>query len=370
VNYALNGLSSTANPKYEMVLQLYNLQCDGGSTYTLQDIKTKFFTIDEKVAWDKTLTRIASGNSASARPNTSTHKLPEAKAIICFKCRKPGHKSPACPQNRKQDTSVGAQATTTTKDTLTKNTTPTHQNTTKTKHNRSRSSAKAEPAIVCAAQVINLSTFPIVFSHEPIIENECLEDATTEQVRTIVSDDNKSRYYLNVSDKFVTISFDVFDNLNAESNYAAPAYLLVIHDAPFEEDIISFARLFTVDLTAPRTNLWRELYKQAFLPGLARTFHIHPSSMGYGLYEQWHDICHTIILSKLEALAMDSTTRTVLITTTDSGIQVTFYPNDYHRPILHYVTSGDFYYVTHKYTSFWHKLLSHPAPQLFQSKPT
>jgi hypothetical protein len=56
-------------------------------------------------------------------------------------------------------------------------------------------------------------------------------------------------------------------------------------------------------------------------------------------------------MNKLEALAMDSNTHVLLITTTDCGIQVTFYPENYHQPVLHYVTNGNFYYVTHQYNS-------------------
>jgi len=53
----------------------------------------------------------------------------------------------------------------------------------------------------------------------------------------------------------------------------------------------------------------------------------------------------------LTALALDSNTHTLLITTTDCGVQVTFYPENFHQPILHCVTNGSFYYVTHQYNS-------------------
>jgi len=58
-----------------------------------------------------------------------------------------------------------------------------------------------------------------------------------------------------------------------------------------------------------------------------------------------------VVVNKLATLSTYSDTRTLLITTTDCGLQVTFYPENYHKPILHYVTNGGFYYVTHQYNS-------------------
>jgi hypothetical protein len=70
-----------------------------------------------------------------------------------------------------------------------------------------------------------------------------------------------------------------------------------------------------------------------------------------GLYVQWHDMCRTIVINKLHALSFSSNSHTILLTTTDTGIQLKIYPSNNHKPTLHYVTSGDYYYVTHSYNS-------------------
>jgi hypothetical protein len=49
---------------------------------------------------------------------------------------------------------------------------------------------------------------------------------------------------MNIYDKFVT-------NLDDSTASTVTVFLPVIHNHPFEEDLISFARLVTVDLTAP-----------------------------------------------------------------------------------------------------------------------
>jgi hypothetical protein len=48
VNFALAGLATPKNPKYDTAVQLYNLDWDGGKVYSLEDVKKKFFAIDEK----------------------------------------------------------------------------------------------------------------------------------------------------------------------------------------------------------------------------------------------------------------------------------------------------------------------------------
>jgi hypothetical protein len=64
VDFALSGLSTTKNMKYETAIQLYNLEREGGKIFTLQDIEQKFFAIDKKSARDQTLTRLSYINTA------------------------------------------------------------------------------------------------------------------------------------------------------------------------------------------------------------------------------------------------------------------------------------------------------------------
>jgi hypothetical protein len=60
VSYALSGLNSTHNTKYNTTLQLCRLERETGSkTFTLEQLEKKFFTMDEQAALDNALTRIA-----------------------------------------------------------------------------------------------------------------------------------------------------------------------------------------------------------------------------------------------------------------------------------------------------------------------
>ena len=43
VNFALASLATSKNPEYDTAVQLFNLERDGGKTYTLEDIEKKFF---------------------------------------------------------------------------------------------------------------------------------------------------------------------------------------------------------------------------------------------------------------------------------------------------------------------------------------
>jgi hypothetical protein len=48
VNFALAGLTTSENQKYDTAVQLYNLERDSGKVYSLEDVKKKFFAIDKK----------------------------------------------------------------------------------------------------------------------------------------------------------------------------------------------------------------------------------------------------------------------------------------------------------------------------------
>jgi hypothetical protein len=326
-----------------MALHLYNLQRDGGSIFILADIETKFFTINEKVARDKTLTKLAIGNVASTNshhPIRSTPKDPTK--IICFNCGEPGHKSPDCPKGKGGET----------KDNKVNTSADMAHNNNNNRPKKPRPSKKdsAQPAIVCSAHVVRLlepsspnsSVAHPIYLHDILVEQDKQERVTEEYPYSTVYDNAASRHYMQIHDNFVTLQFDVITNLDQSTAATVPVYLSVVHDHPFEEDLIPFARLVTVDLAAPQQKLWRALYQQTILPGLVHSFQVHPGSVGDGLYSQWHDMCRTIVTAKLATLATVGETHVLLVTTTDCGINITMYPENYHQPIFHLVT-GDNY---------------------------
>jgi hypothetical protein len=55
-NFTLAGLSGTQNAKYKTALQIYNWHQEAGTTYSVAEIKKKFFTIN-KNALGKTATQ-------------------------------------------------------------------------------------------------------------------------------------------------------------------------------------------------------------------------------------------------------------------------------------------------------------------------
>jgi hypothetical protein len=135
VNFALAGLGTSKNSKYDTAVQLYNLERDSGKLYSLEDIEKKFFAIDEKISREAAKTHIAQGNVAmsqrgdrnagnrthqprsrnSRNPRRNRHnKTADAHAITdshshtnltCYHCGKKGQIAPNCPDKKSEKTS-------------------------------------------------------------------------------------------------------------------------------------------------------------------------------------------------------------------------------------------------------------------------
>jgi hypothetical protein len=122
----LSGLSNTKNMKYETAIRLNNLELENAK-FTLEEIGKKFFSIDEKIACDQALTRLALGSAARSQHDhghkrgssrgygagrgtleapTNNRKSEHAhiashsnsQSIICYNCGEPGHTAPKCPK--------------------------------------------------------------------------------------------------------------------------------------------------------------------------------------------------------------------------------------------------------------------------------
>jgi len=172
VSFALTGLNHSKNPKYDTALQLYRLEREHGKIFfTLKDIEKRFFSMDEQIAREKVLTRIALGNAAHSlkrgqqsqqshkhnrnvanrrnkfKSNASAHAASDGKSkpIICYNCGEKDHISPNCPHPKpsKRPTAKGRAATTT-------------------------SPTTESEAIVCLARVVNFANN----ANEIIIEND------------------------------------------------------------------------------------------------------------------------------------------------------------------------------------------------------
>jgi hypothetical protein len=74
VSFVLTGLNYSKNLKYDTALQLYRLEREHGKmSFTLEDIEKRFFSMDEQIARDKSLTRIAMGNVANSLQRGQQH---------------------------------------------------------------------------------------------------------------------------------------------------------------------------------------------------------------------------------------------------------------------------------------------------------
>jgi len=124
VNFALAGLITSRNPKYDTAVQLFNLEHDSGKVYILEDIEKKFFAIDEKTGRETASARIAQGNVAMGQRGDRTYrnirnprrnghrKTVDANAALdsnsstrhvnttCYYCGRKGHIMPNCPDKK------------------------------------------------------------------------------------------------------------------------------------------------------------------------------------------------------------------------------------------------------------------------------
>jgi hypothetical protein len=130
VNFALAGLATSKNPKYDTAVQLFNLKRDG--IYT-GGHREKILSIDKKISCKAASVRIAQGNMAASQrgdrnrrstrnPHRNGHQKPDnaekANAAVnsnryanttCYNCSKKGHIIPNCPEKKKGKASTKTQ---------------------------------------------------------------------------------------------------------------------------------------------------------------------------------------------------------------------------------------------------------------------
>jgi hypothetical protein len=142
VSFALAGITSTNNTRYDTALQLYRLEREQDPTkFTLDQLEKKFFSMDEQSARDQALTRIALGHAAQSHrvhhnnskrgrysqnsrnqkqkfTHKRQHRYPtrsQADANIaktanpnngytCYNCNEPGHIATNCPHPKRKPT--------------------------------------------------------------------------------------------------------------------------------------------------------------------------------------------------------------------------------------------------------------------------
>jgi predicted HD phosphohydrolase len=88
VSFVLSGLSFSKYPKYDTALQLYRLEREHGKmSFMLEAIEKRFFSMDEQIACDRTLTCIALGNIANSLQRGQPSIRNSKKSYLCRETR-------------------------------------------------------------------------------------------------------------------------------------------------------------------------------------------------------------------------------------------------------------------------------------------
>jgi hypothetical protein len=250
VSFVLTGLNYSKNLKYDTALQLYRLEHEHGKmSFTLEDIEKRFFSMDEQIARDKSLTRIAMGNVANSlqrgqqhlhrnhshrnnkgktgRPRqTKTNASANAtsKPIICYNCGEKDHISPNCPHAKNF------------KQIPTKNGTTTAKSRVATTTN----STKDDNAIVCSARVINYAhnSTDIQLGHDDTLR-------ATDFPNVRYENDVDLTAFLNCS-TYSTVWIETYNHFNTPGD-SDPKIEAFMHDRPMEEDLIDVATIFELN---------------------------------------------------------------------------------------------------------------------------
>jgi hypothetical protein len=346
VNFALAGLGTSKNAKYDTAVQLYNLERDSGKAYSLEDIEKKFFVLDKKFSREAAKTRVAQGNVAmghrgerntyrsrnSRHPRRNGHKkTADANAstdsntanrhanITCYNCGKKGHIMPNCPEKKSGKV---------------KNK-PAQGNAARTTSDPDATTSE----LVCLARHVELPTIRTPRLRRPAPS---------------VTVDVHARH-LGDTDIFVTLAIRVDESTfswererslkqgHLEELYAGdlepldePLWVL-LHNRPFDDLDTRVARITRPDHRA------RGVFLDGILPALQRGFGLEPNTFPK-CYWYWHSLVQAYLEYRLENIEQ-GLTLPVTIGTRHRTVTITFYPIRHLTPVA--VSIRDAEYITH-----------------------
>jgi hypothetical protein len=372
VSFVLSGLSSAKNMKYETAIQLYNLEKENGKTFTLEAIEKKFFAINEKIARDQALTRLALGSAARSRYDyepkrgigkgygsgrghgrsssstqcTSYHnRKPEhanaaassstSRPIVCYNCSEPGHITPKCNKPRQA------------KDPLTRAT---------ARGNAARSSSKSSdsdnntnPAIACSARAFQLehavSARRIIeyYVHEgrqrPVPPGIPILDISYDGSELL-----NTQCYVSITVPFDHNHFNPMLENHIVNNRIPLEYLgrldplsdgvwIMVHDYPLGDQDRTFAAIVDPEQQHDR------ILTEGITPLLENHFAFFPDDLP-NCFTRWYNLIQACIQRRIINISEDLP---VTVTSRNMTISVTFYPLAHERPIL--VREGDSIYI-------------------------
>jgi hypothetical protein len=347
VNFVLAGLAMSKNPKYDTAVQLYNLERDGGKTYTLEDVEKKIFAIDEKISRENASCRIAQGNMAMGQrgdsrhrtrrgignPRRNGHRKPESANAAtdsstrfinttCFACGKKGHTASYCPEKKKESKSIS----------------------------NSRKQAEGHVAIGT--------------SDSPSSELVCLaRDVMIPYVRPprsgpapVITMDLYAREMLDTN-IFVSLAIRVdefticWERKRALERGQLPSLYegdlepmedgnplwVLLHNRPFNDLEPRVARIIYPDHRA------RTIFTEGIIPVLQRSFNVTPHQFPR-CYRYWHSLVRAYIERRLENVEQ-GLQLPVTVGVRNRTIALTFYPTGNHPPAL--ISMGHMQYIIH-----------------------
>jgi len=347
VNFALAGLATSHNPRYDTAVQLYNLERDGGKTYTLEEIEKKFFAIDEKMSREHASARIAQGNMATSQRGDQRerthrgirnrrrngHRKPESANAAsdlstrfanatCFVCGKKGHIAPQCPDKKKDNKSSknpGKQAE---------------------GHVAVGTSNSPSPELVCLARnVPNPYVRPPRSGPAPVISLDlhAREMLNTGIYVSLAIRANESMFSWERERAFERGHLPALYEGDLEPMEDGDPLWVLLHNRPLNDLEPRAARIV---YPANRT---RPIFVEGIIPVLKRGFNVTPNRFPR-CFRFWHSLVAGYIARRLENVEQ-GLNLPVTVGVKNRTIVVTFYPIGSHRPSL--TSMGDMQYITH-----------------------
>jgi hypothetical protein len=146
-----------------------------------------------------------------------------------------------------------------------------------------------------------------------------------------------------LNDLYVTLHFDAYTYF-IEPQAIKPDIYGLIYNKPLEEDLLDFVTILNLDLNHSIPESVATIQK-SIKEGLLKAFGIQEHHLRFS---SWMQGILDTIETKLQSLKSDEEYCRLIISTTDAGIQLTFYPPWAPNPILNLRESDQRDFISHE----------------------